>query len=85
MLRADPSRRLIAIHHAQRPGRPTPGFALVFAGITLAFALLLPAQAVHAQSTRTAATRFTPTAGGDAVKKFVESPGNTPEERQKIL
>ena len=30
-------------------------------------------------------TRFTPVAGDDSVKKFADSLGNTPEERQQIL
>ncbi|MFT4256381.1 MAG: hypothetical protein QM599_05425 [Pseudoxanthomonas sp.] len=60
--------------------------SLFLAGTALALACLLCTPAVQAATPASpTATRFTPVAGDDAVKKLADSLGNTPEERQQIL
>jgi hypothetical protein len=61
---------------------PMTRLQCAFAAILLA---LLVAPATQAQSAKTAATRFTPVAGDDSVRKLADSLGNTPEERRQIL
>lgn len=55
------------------------------AGYSLALIALFASAFAHAQTPSAAATRFTPVAGDDSVKKFADSLGNTPEERLQIL
>ena len=57
-------------------------FALPIAAVALASAMLVSTSVANAQAS---ATRFTPVAGDDSVKKLADSLGNTSEERQALL
>lgn len=54
-------------------------------GVLCMLSMLVATPATHAQSAGVAATRFTPVAGDDSVRKLADSLGDTPEDRQALL